>query len=110
MRTKYIKESMNFERGMSPKDVMEIGTEAQKKKLDRETDWGFEFSHAFNTSAWDIQVYGGFVQVTGSDGISYYAALNDTGEPYADTPELYNTPEEVLDWEKKYMDQYNMDM
>ena len=107
-----IKESQNFERGMDPKEAMEIGTEAQKKKLDKETDWGFEFSHAFRVRTWDIVKYEGFlikiVQIMGSDGVGYYAALNNTGEPYNNTPPLYNTPEEALDWEQKYIEQYNM--
>jgi hypothetical protein len=107
-----ILESINFERGLEPKESMGIGTEAQKKKIDKETDWGFEFSHAFQVRTYDIIKYEGFlikiVQVMGSDGIAYYATLNNTGEPYNNTPPLYNTPEEALDWEKKYIDQYNM--
>jgi len=107
-----IDESANFERGINPKEAMTIGTEAQKKKLDKETDWGFEFSHAFQVKTFDVIEYEGFliktVQVMGSDGIAYYATLNNTGEPYNNTPPLYDTPEEALDWEQKYIDQYNM--
>ena len=93
---------------------MNIGTEALKKKLDKETDWGFEFLKSFRIKTWDIIEYEGFlikiVQLKGSDGISYYAALNNTGEPYNNTPAVYDTPEEALDWEQKYIDQYNMDL
>ncbi len=109
-----IKESQNFERGIPPKESMNIGTEARKKKLDKETDWGFEFLKSFQIKTWDIIEYEGFlikiVQLKGSDGISYYAALNNTGEPYNSTPAVYDTPEEALDWEQKYIDQYNMDL
>jgi len=109
-----IKESQNFERGLTPKESMNIGSEALKKKLDKETDWGFEFLKSFQIKTWDIIEYEGFlikiVQLKGSDGISYYAALNNTGEPYNDTPAMYDTPEEALDWEQKYIDQYNMDL
>ena len=105
-------ESLDFERGLDPKESMTIGTKAQKNKLDKETDWGFEFSHAFRVRTYDIIEYEGFlikiVQVMGSDGVAYYATLNNTGEPYNNTPPLYNTPEEALDWEQKYIDQYNM--
>jgi len=111
-KAKFIYEALDFERGMDPKEAMEIGTEAQKKKLDKETDWGFEFSKAFQVRTWDIIKHDGFlikiVQVMGSDGVGYYAALNDTGEPYNNTPPLYNTPEEALDREQKYIEQYNM--
>lgn len=109
-----IKESQNFERGLTPKESMNIGSEALKKKLDNETDWGFEFLKSFQIKTWDIIEYEGFlikiVQLKGSDGISYYAALNNTGEPYNNTPAVYDTPEEALDWEQKYIDQYNMDL
>lgn len=105
-------ESQNFERGLEPKISMDVGQEARKRKLDKETDWGFEFSHAFHVKTYDVTEYEGFlikiVQVMGSDGVAYYAALNNTGEPYNDTPNLYNTPEEALDWEQKYLDQYIM--
>ena len=109
-----MKESQNFERGLDPKESMTIGREARIKKLDQETDWGFEISHAFQVRIWDIIKYEGFLikisQLMGSDGIAYYMALNDTGEPYNNTPPMYDTPEEALDWEKKYIDQYNMGM
>jgi hypothetical protein len=111
-QAKFISEALDFERGINPKEAMTIGTEAQKKKLDKETDWGFEFSPAFYLKTFDIIKYEGFlikvVQVMGSDGIAYYATLNNTGEPYNNTPPLYDTPEEALDWEQKYIDQYNM--
>ncbi len=110
----YVRESQNFERGLDPKEAMGIGMEARKKKLDKETDWGFEFSHAFQVRTYDIIEYEGLlikiVKIMGSDGIAYYSALNNTGEPYMGTPPLYNTPEEALDWEKKYIDQYIMEL
>ena len=111
---KIVRESLNFERGLDPKVSMNIGREARLQKLDKETDWGFEFSRAFRVKTYDIIEYEGFlikiVRVMGSDGIAYYATLNNTGEPYNNTPPLYNTPEESLDWEQKYIDQYNMGM
>lgn len=108
----YVKESVNFERGLDPKLSMDVGREAKIRRLDKETDWGFEISHAFQVRIWDIIEYEGFLikisQITGSDGISYYMALNNIGEPYNNTPPMYDTPEEALDWEQKYIDQYNM--
>jgi hypothetical protein len=107
-----LKENINFERGLEPKESMGIGNRAQLKKLDQETDWGFEISHAFHRDIWDIIKYNDHLikitKVSGSDGIGSYMALNDTGEPYMNTPPLYPTPEEALDWEQKYLDQYDM--
>ncbi len=112
LKAKFVYEALDFERGIDPKESMTIGKKAQLKKLDRETDWGFEIPHAFQVRVWDIIEYGGFLikisQLMGSDGIAYYMALNDIGEPYNDTPPMYDTPEEALDWEQKYIDQYNM--
>ena len=111
---KLVRENINFERGLEPKVSMGVGKEAQKRKLDQETDWGFEFSHAFKVRTYDIVEYRDLlikiVQVMGSDGIAHYAALNNLGEPYNDTPAMYDTPEEALYWEQKYIDQYNMDL
>ena len=109
-----LKENVNFERGLDPKESMEIGREARIKKLHQKTNWGFNITPAFQQRIWDIIEYEGFLikitQLSGSDGIAYYMALNDTGEPYNNTPPMYDTPEEALDWEKKYIDQVNMGM
>lgn len=108
----YIKENINFERGLEPKASMGIGKKAQLKKIDQETDWGFEISTAFDRVIWDIINYNNHLikitKVSGSDGIGSYMALNDSGEPYNSTPPLYPTPEEALDWEQKYLDQLDM--
>lgn len=115
-------EAINFERGIDPKKAMSIGKKAQLNKLDKETDWGFEISTAFDRAIWDIIKYNGdskgytthhlikITKVSGSDEIGYYMALNDSGEPYNSTPPLYPTPEEALDWEQKYLDQLDMGM
>lgn len=112
LQAKFIFEALDFERGLDPKVSMDVGTEARKRRLDKETNWGFEFSPAFHIKTFDIIEYEGFliktVQIMGSDGIAYYATLNNTGEPYNNTPPMYDTPEEALDWEQKYIDQYNM--
>lgn len=111
---KKFNESQNFERGKDPKDSMTIGKKSLLKKIDAENDWGFEITHAFHREIWDIIEYRGFLikitKVTGSDGIGYYLALNNIGETYHEMPTLYQTPDEALDWEKKFIDMYKMDM
>jgi hypothetical protein len=114
LKAKFIREVLDFERRLKPKESMGIGKQAQLNKLDQETEWGFKLTPAFHQTIWDIIKYNNHLikitKVTGSDGISSYMALNNTGEPYRDTPSLYSTPEEALDWEQKYLDQYDMDM
>jgi hypothetical protein len=112
LQAKFVYESLDFERGLESKASMGIGKKAQLKKLDQETDWGFEIPAVFDRVMWDIINYNNHLikitKVSGSDGIGYYMALNNSGEPYNSTPPVYPTPEEALDWEQKYLDQYDM--
>jgi hypothetical protein len=108
-----LKENVNFERGMEPKEAMGIGSRAQLNKLDQETEWGYKVPSNYREAIWDILRYNDYLikisKITDIKGIASYISLNDTGEPY-NNPPFYDTPEEALDWEKKYLDQYDMGM
>jgi len=111
LQAKFVYESLDFERGLEPKKAMGIGKRAYINKLDKETDWGYKVPSDFREDIWDILKYNNHLikisNITDIRGISSYISLNDTGEPY-NNPPFYDTPEEALGWEQKYLDQYDM--
>ena len=113
LKPKLVPESLNevydFTREGTPLEKMGIGSEAQLQKLDKENDWGFELSHAFNNKVVNIIEHDGILikitQVWGSDGKRYYMALDNSGEPYMSQPPFFTSPELAIEYQKKAIDQ-----
>ena len=122
-----INESLNFERGQDPKKSMGIGHQAQIEKLAREIDWDWtpdqsDEEYAMSASEevidvvhflveWDKNIYIKVSKLINrtpiKKGYPPYFAVNNIGEPYHHDPEFFNTPEEALANEEKFLKEYD---
>jgi hypothetical protein len=103
-----INEVQYFNREGGPLEKMGVGHQAQLDQIDRREDWGFTISPAFNPRTVAIEEYNGVLikisSVHGFDGKVSYMPLDNSGEPYSDTPPLFDTLEQALEYQKKCMD------
>lgn len=108
-------EALDFEREGSPLDKIGIGKKALMQKKAMEIDWDWTPGPHQKEEVLDVIHYpvpednGLYIKVSKiSDpgGSPTFVAVNNIGEPYHADASFYDTPEEALDREKKFIDEW----
>jgi len=118
MKAHFIYEALGFTEDSDPIKDMEIGHDAQMKKLNQSIKWDWypaDYEFACDEEIIDIITYrdlhlkiSRIIREYFDGGAEeFYIPITDTGEPYiGDGPYKFSTPEEALKSGKSALDNY----
>lgn len=114
LKSNRVLESLDFERGQDPKDAMDIGRKSLLKKQSESIEWDWRpdpedheeiIDIIHYPKDWDENLYIKISKLSDDSGFAYFA-VNNLGEPYHQSPAIFDTPEKALSVEKEFLDEY----